>query len=165
MYVCLYVCMFVWILRNLRATLCNDMEGCAVLVIFNFAHGAIGWKRLAMAAVRRETDHTVCKYVCKYEFFTNETLYECMFASIYVCNMYLYTYEETKVLPCADVVDLAPSEDLRQQTNDWSQWPEKVSRCPILVWNLPQRNNHTFIRIHFFYNIEKHLKYKSYVFI
>ena len=78
-----------------------------------------------MAAVRRETDHTVCKYVCKYEFFTNETLYECMFASIYVCNMYLYTYEGTKVLPCTDL-DLARSEDLRQPTNDWSQWPEKL---------------------------------------
>ena len=107
----------------------------------------------------------VSMYICKYEFFTNETLYECMFVSIYVCNMYLYTYEETKVLPCADVVDLAPSEDLRQQTNDWSQWPEKVRRCLIIVWNLPRRNHHTFIRIHFSYKIEKHLKYISYVFI
>jgi len=53
--------MFVWILRNLRATLCNYMEGWAVLTIFNF-----------------ETDNPVCMYVC---------IYVCM----YVCMYYIDT--------------------------------------------------------------------------
>ena len=47
------------------------------------------------------------------------------------------------MLPCADDVDLALSEDLGQPTNDKSQWAEAAGRRPILVW-IPQRNYHTF---------------------
>jgi len=70
--------MFVWILRNLRATLCNYMEGCAVLIIFNFAHGAIGWNGRIPKRDRQHCCH-VCKYIC-----------------ILVCYMYRYTHEKFK---------------------------------------------------------------------
>ena len=57
----------------------------------------------------------------------------CLFLFMYVICIYI----RTKELKCYLVQMMLTSHDrkidLGQQTNDCSQWPEKVSRCPLIV--------------------------------